>query len=327
MDTTILAGKDLLTTEGTTLEQLEIIMNHAHMMRNRCQRRLETGLFEGYPLLHRRVALAFFERSTRTYQSSLAAAQELGANVIGFADPSATSVGKGESWQDTIRTLACYNPSLLVIRHPDAGSAQIAADICDFPVVNAGDGANQHPTQAWLDVHSLAEYFGGFAGGGLVDLRVLKGKTIAICGDLKNGRTLHSGIPLYRLLGVNLILCAPDELQIPTPAGIICTHTDKLEIALSSADVIYMTRIQFERDGMENLQHLRGCYKLNRELIEQTNPKIAVTHPLPRVKDEDREIDEDVDGLPNALYFRLQTPCGMWTRMAIFDLLTRQAGN
>ncbi|MCX6809262.1 MAG: aspartate carbamoyltransferase [Candidatus Berkelbacteria bacterium] len=318
-----LTGRDLLTTEDLSLDELREIMLAAHKAKEG-----QRPLF--LPHMNGRVALCFFERSTRTHQSFLTAAQECNCNVIGFSSTEGTSVGKGESLADTIATLAAYDTDLLVIRHPDVGSAKIAADICKFPVINAGDGNNQHPTQALLDILCMLEYFGGFSvmprGSNRsyeLNFEVLQGKTVAICGDLKNGRTLHSGIPLYRLLGMNLILCAPEELQIPTPDAIETCTTNELEYALEAADILYMTRFQWERPGMEELQHLKGRYILRRQTVERINPTVAIMHPLPRIAGEHCEIYPDVDDLKNALYFRLQTPCGMWTRIALLRLLMR----
>jgi len=315
-----LKGQNLLTTEGMTIDDLRQIMISAHLARRRAENNFERGSnIKSGTLRGRRVFLAFFEPSTRTFESFSAAAQILGCHVSGFRSSAGTSTDKGESLPDTVRTVTSYNTDLLVIRHPQIGAAQVATDNCGIPVINAGDGTNQHPTQALLDVLCLLEHFGGFSRPDGINLDVLRDKTIAICGDLRNGRTLHSGIPLYRLLGMKLILCAPAELQIDPPDGIESTQVEKLEAALAGADIIYMTRIQFERPGMDQLQHLKGAYVLRRDMINDFNPEIAILHPLPRVD----EIATDVDDLPNALYFKLQTPCGMWTRMALLELLIR----
>jgi len=323
-----LYGQDFLTTEDMTLEALERLMLHAHLMRNRAEAHYKYGVSVGSHVQGRRGYCAFFEDSTRTFNKSMRALELLGCSVDGFRNPQGLATGKGEGLEDTIAMIASEYTDLLVIRHPAAGSAQIAADICDFPVVNGGDGTNQHPTQAGLDLQTMLEHYEAFRNPTAVDWSMLQGKTVAICGDLRNGRTLHSGIPLYRMLGMKLILCSAPELKLAkAPIGVEYEETDDLKAALSGCDIFYMTRIQFNRPGMEQYQHLRGRYVLTSELIRRINPDALIMHPLPRDKGDGHwtncEIQPDVDALPNAVYLTLQAKCGIWLRMALFDLLIR----
>jgi aspartate carbamoyltransferase catalytic subunit len=195
------------------------------------------------------------------------------------------------------------------MRHPQIGSAKEAAAVAEAPVLNGGDGAGQHPTQALLDLYTIK------SERGRVD-----GTTIVLCGDLKNGRTVHAGVEIYKHYNCKLILVAPDQLKMPSEIisklgnqGIEVEETTNLEAALAKGDVLYMTRIQKERfaDAAE-YERLKGSYILTREMVERIQPKITIMHPLPRVN----EITTDVDSLSNAAYFR-QVGNGVFVRMAL----------
>lgn len=219
--------------------------------------------------------------------------------------------------------LHSWNPpaesaDVIVIRHPQIGSAQVAAEAAEHPVINGGDGAGKHPTQALPDLSTVR------SERGRVD-----GLTIALCGDLKYGRTVHSGVWVYRHYDCRLILVSPEALRMPAEIvaalraqGVRVEETTDLEAALAEADVLYMTRIQKERfaDPGE-YERLRGSYVLTREMIERVNPNVTVMHPLPRVN----EIAPDVDGLPNAAYFR-QARNGVYVRMALLALVLGRIG-
>lgn len=258
----------------------------------------------------RRAGLLFFEPSTRTYQSFWAACDKLGLGVGGFSGTEGTSVMKGETLQDTVITMAQYC-DLLVIRHPKIGSAQEAADCASVPVINAGDGAGEHPTQALLDIYTIQR-----------ELGKLDEITITLCGDLKNGRTTHSLIQLFSHFNLNLMLVSPPELRMPEEVKRIFRRStisviDDLEYALACSEVIYMTRVQRERfEDEAEYNRLKGSYRLDSALIKKTNPDITVMHPLPRVG----EIADDVDDLPGAAYFR-QAENGMWLRMALLECI------
>ena len=306
-----LRGKDILHGAQFTREEIEHIMHVAADMRERLKNRRSLDLANGYVL-----GALFFEPSTRTRLSFETAMHRLGGAVVGFADAGATSTKKGESLADTIRTVDQY-VDVIAMRHPQIGSAQIAADVAQAPVLNGGDGAGQHPTQALLDLFTIQ------SERGAVD-----GSTILLCGDLKYGRTVHAGVELYKHYDVRLIFVAPEQLKMPADItarlrehGLSVAETTDLEAALAEADVLYMTRIQKERfaDPAE-YERLKGSYVLTREMIERINPDVTIMHPLPRVN----EISTDVDDLSNAAYFR-QVQNGVYTRMALIALVLGEA--
>ncbi len=302
-----LKGKDILNGAQFTREEMEYVMDVAEEFRGRLERVQSLDLMRGFVM-----ATLFFEPSTRTRLSFETAMHRLGGSVVGFSSAESTSVAKGETLADTVRTVDQY-ADLIVIRHPQIGSAQVAADVAGHPVINGGDGAGQHPTQALLDLYTIR------SERGRVD-----GLTIVLCGDLKYGRTVHSGVQLYRHYNCRLILVSPEPLRMPAEMvaalrseGVRVEETTDLEAALAEADVLYMTRIQKERfaDPAE-YERLKGSYILTREMIERVNPDVTVMHPLPRVD----EIAPDVDGLSNAAYFR-QARNGVYVRMALIALV------
>jgi aspartate carbamoyltransferase len=258
----------------------------------------------------------FFEPSTRTRLSFETAMHRLGGAVVGFASAGVSSTAKGESLEDTIRTVDQY-VDIIAMRHPEIGSARRAAEVADAPVLNGGDGAGQHPTQALLDLFTIESECGG-----------LDGKTLVLCGDLKFGRTVHAGVELYKHYDCKLIFVAPDALSMPADitaglreCGIPVEETDDLELGLAQADVFYMTRIQKERFAVPaEYEALSGSYVLTRETIERINPDVTMLHPLPRVD----EIATDVDSLPGAAYFR-QAKNGVCIRMALIALVMGKA--
>ena len=203
---------------------------------------------------------------------------------------------------------------MIAMRHPRIGSAREAAEVAEAPVINGGDGAGQHPTQALLDLFTIQ------SEQGQVD-----GNTIALCGDLKYGRTVHAGVELYKHYDCKLIFVAPDALVMPPEItarlreqGVEVEETTDLEAALAEASVLYMTRIQKERfEDPAEYERLKGSYVLTREMVERINPDLTILHPLPRVD----EIATDVDDLPGAAYFR-QARNGVYTRMALIALVT-----
>jgi len=255
----------------------------------------------------------FFEPSTRTRLSFETAMHRLGGAVVGFASAGSSSAAKGESLVDTIRTVDQY-VDVIAMRHPRIGSAREAAQVATAPVINGGDGAGQHPTQALLDLFTIQSERGQ-----------IDGNTLVLCGDLKFGRTVHAGVELYKHYDCKLILVAPDQLRMPPEIttrlrdlGVDLGETSDLEAALELADVLYMTRIQKERfEDAAEYELLKGSYVLTREMIERTRPDVTVMHPLPRVD----EITTDVDNMPNAAYFR-QAGNGVFIRMALIALVT-----
>ncbi len=260
------------------------------------------------------VATLFFEPSTRTRLSFETAVNRLGGRVIGFSDSATSSSTKGESLKDTIVMVSNY-ADLIVIRHHLEGSARYASEVSPVPVINAGDGANQHPTQTMLDLFTIYE-----TQGTLEDL------TITIVGDLKYGRTVHSLIQGLSYFRPTFNFVAPNELHIPDKYKQYCDtkgipyqeFTEFAPEAINSADILYMTRVQKERftDLME-YEKVKNVYILRDQMLEQSKENLKVLHPLPRVT----EISQDVDKNPKAYYFE-QAKNGMYTRQAIIcDLM------
>jgi aspartate carbamoyltransferase catalytic subunit len=254
------------------------------------------------------VASLFFEPSTRTRLSFESAVNQLGGKIIGFSDTETTSVTKGETLKDTIKIVSNYS-DLIVIRHPLEGSARYASEVSSVPVVNAGDGANQHPTQTLLDMYSIKKTQG-----------TLDGLNIFMVGDLKYGRTVHSLLMAMSHFKTTFNFISPDELKMPEEYK---NHLDKMGLKyyehkdftdiVSEADILYMTRVQKERfsDPIE-YERVKNVYILKNSMLENTKPKMKILHPFPRVN----EIAEDVDDNLKAYYFT-QARNGVFTRQAI----------
>lgn len=258
------------------------------------------------------VASLFFEPSTRTRLSFESAINRLGARVIGFSEIANTSVSKGETLNDTITVISNYC-DMIVMRHPIEGAARYASEVSRVPVVNAGDGANQHPSQTLLDLYSILKTQGR-----------LDNINIMMVGDLKYGRTVHSLLEALSHFKAEFTFVSPPELQMPTEykmqlyeRGISYYETSDIMERMKVADIIYMTRVQRERfsDIME-YERVKNAYVLRNEMLEDTKPNMKILHPLPRVN----EISTDVDTNPKAYYFH-QTENGVYTRMAIMAYL------
>ncbi len=254
------------------------------------------------------VAVLFFEPSTRTRLSFEAAINRLGGRVIGFTDSSSSSVTKGESLRDTILTVSNY-ADLIVMRHPKEGSARFASEISSVPIINAGDGANQHPTQCLLDLYSIRKTQG-----------TLDNLNISFVGDLKYGRTVHSLSIALTHFNTTYHLVSPNELKLPSAvkmhiknSKLIYNQYTDFSQAISISDIIYMTRIQKERfsDPIE-YEKVKDTYVLKADMLQDIKPNLKVLHPLPRVN----EISEDVDNLPQAYYFE-QALNGVYVRQAL----------
>jgi aspartate carbamoyltransferase catalytic subunit len=254
------------------------------------------------------IATLFFEPSTRTRLSFESAINRLGGKIIGFSDSSSSSVSKGETLNDTIRMVNSYC-DLIVMRHPIEGSARFASEIATVPVINAGDGANQHPTQTLLDLYSIRKTQGR-----------LDNLNIFMVGDLKYGRTVHSLVMAMSRWNATFNFISPDELKMPDEFKMYLDnsglkyyeHNDFTEI-ISKADIIYMTRVQKERfsDPIE-YEKVKNVYVLRNSMLKNTKPGMRILHPLPRVN----EIHPDVDNNPKAYYFE-QALNGVFTRQAI----------
>lgn len=292
-------GQDVISIRDFSREQIEDVLDHAQQIRP-----------DPHLLVGKVMASLFFEPSTRTQLSFATAMQRLGGRVIGFSGTEGTSIVKGESLQDTVRTVERY-ADVIVMRHPLEGSARLAADTVAIPVINAGDGANQHPTQTLMDLFTIKKF-----------QQRLDELKIGLVGDLKYGRTVHSlAIALTRFRKIELRLISPPNLRMP-PAilkelnGIIpYTETDELD--LRDLDVVYVTRIQKERfPDIEEYEKVKGAYVITLKACEMLKPSAILLHPLPRVD----EIAPEVDALPHAKYFD-QVQNGVPVRMALLKLV------
>mgnify|MGYP000896583581 FL=1 len=270
---------------------------------------------------HKKLATLFFEPSTRTRLSFEAAMLELGGSVIGFSEASSSSASKGESVADTAKIVSCY-ADIIAMRHPKEGAPYVASQAASIPVINAGDGGHNHPTQTLADLLTISREMGR-----------LDNLTIGLCGDLKYGRTVHSLIEaMSRYKGIQFVLISPEELKIPgfirynvfENQGIPYTEVSSLEEAMPDLDVLYMTRIQRERfDDPWEYERLKDSYVLDTEKMKLAKKKMCVLHPLPRVNEISVKVDDD----PRAAYFR-QALNGKYMRMAlILKLLDEAARN
>ena len=270
---------------------------------------------------HKKLATLFFEPSTRTRLSFEAAMLELGGSVIGFSEASSSSASKGESVADTAKIVSCY-ADIIAMRHPKEGAPYVASQAASIPVINAGDGGHNHPTQTLADLLTISREMGR-----------LDNLTIGLCGDLKCGRTVHSLIEaMSRYKGIQFVLISPEELKIPgfirynvfENQGIPYTEVSSLEEAMPDLDVLYMTRIQRERfDDPWEYERLKDSYVLDTEKMKLAKEKMCVLHPLPRVNEISVRVDDD----PRAAYFR-QALNGKYMRMAlILKLLDEAARN
>ena len=259
---------------------------------------------------HRKLATLFFEPSTRTRLSFEAAMYELGGNVLGFSEAASSSASKGESVADTVRVVSCY-ADIIAMRHPKEGAPLVAARNATVPIINAGDGGHNHPTQTLADLLTIRREKGGF-----------EGLTVGLCGDLKFGRTVHSLIlAMSRYKGVKFVLISPEELRVPRyiisevleRGGIPYVETTSLDEAMHKLDILYMTRVQKERFFNEaDYMRLKDSYILTPEKLRGARSDMSVLHPLPRVNEISVAVDDD----PRACYFK-QVLCGKYMRMAL----------
>jgi aspartate carbamoyltransferase catalytic subunit len=298
-------GRDILSTRDFTREEILFVLDAARLF-------ADGGGEEARPLRGKVLATLFFEPSTRTRLSFEAAIKRLGGNTIGFADAGVSSAAKGESLHDTVRVVEGYCDAI-VIRHPREGAARLAAEATRLPVVNGGDGSNQHPTQTFIDLYTIREAKGKVSG-----------LHIGFLGDLKYGRAAHALLTAAAAMGNRLTLISPVELRLPgsimeelKEAGAKPVQTSDLDAALRDLDVLYVTRIQQERfhDPLE-YERVRNAYRLDRRTLEGAGRRLSILHPLPRV----REIDPEVDSMEGALYFR-QAHNGVTVRKALLCLL------
>ncbi|MBQ1790384.1 MAG: aspartate carbamoyltransferase [Oscillospiraceae bacterium] len=267
----------------------------------------------------RKLATLFYEPSTRTRLSFEAAMYELGGNVLGFSEANSSSAAKGESVADTAKTVSCY-ADIIAMRHPKEGAPLVAAMNASIPVINAGDGGHNHPTQTLADLLTIYREKGGF-----------ENLTVGFCGDLKFGRTVHSLISaLSRYKGLKVVLISPVELKLPSyvkkevlaARSIPYIQTTDLESVMPELDILYMTRVQRERFfNEEDYLRLKDSYILTPEKLKNAKQDLAILHPLPRVNEISVAIDDD----PRACYFK-QVLYGKYMRMALILKLLKEAG-
>lgn len=298
----LLYGCDIVSMLDLKLPQIKLILKTAAKLK--AQRALHL-------LNNKVIAHCFFEPSTRTRLSFETATLRLGGNVIGFSSDSSLSTKKGETLHDTMRVISDY-ADLIIIRHPKEGAARLAAEISPVPVINAGDGANQHPTQTLVDLFTIQEC-----------QKKLDGLAIALVGDLKYGRTIHSFVQACMFFDIRLFLVAPESLALPESlcdtlkkVGVRFSFHHSIEEVIPKVDILYMTRIQQERFNEAKSPQYDKQYILKPEMLAAAKKNLKVLHPLPRVN----EIDMGVDATPHAYYFD-QSANGIYIRQALLTLL------
>jgi aspartate carbamoyltransferase catalytic subunit len=254
------------------------------------------------------VATLFFEPSTRTRLSFESAANRMGAKIIGFTDASSSSTSKGETLSDTIKTVCCY-ADLIVMRHHLEGAARLASEVASVPIINAGDGANQHPTQCLLDLYSIRK-----------TQKTLDNLHIALVGDLKYGRTVHSLVEAMCNYNTTFHLISPESLKLPSAVKMHIKDKNlkyhqytEIQEAIDNVDILYMTRVQRERFlDIQDYEKVKNAYILDQSMLENTKPNLKILHPLPRVN----EIHTNVDATKQAYYFQ-QAQNGVYVRQAL----------
>ena len=300
-------GKDILHGNQFSKKDIDALIKTAAGFERDLKRQGSLTLLKGKIL-----ATLFFEPSTRTRLSFETAMQRLGGGVVSVASGESSSAAKGESVADSARTVAQY-ADVIVIRHHRIGSAKEAAEAAPVPVINAGDGAGQHPTQALLDIYTIRKELGS-----------LRNLTVSLVGDLKNGRTVHALTELLSLFQAHLYFVSPGALRMPGEIvsdlkrrGIPVVETEDMMQAASKSDLLYMTRIQKERfTDLSEYEQVKGRYVIDGRFLDRLRKEITILHPLPRVD----EIHPEVDSFPGAAYFR-QVKNGIYVRMALLAMV------
>ena len=300
-------GRDIVSIHDLSLQEIEFILNYANKFLPIAKGDLRTTSLNG-----KIMASLFFEPSTRTRLSFETAMKRLGGNVIGITEREGSSLVKGETLADTIRMVESYS-DVIILRHPQEGAARLAAEFSEIPIINAGDGAGQHPTQTLLDLFTIRTEVGDIAG-----------KNIVLMGDLKYGRTVHSLAYAITLFGGRLSFIAPDLLQMPpevinqvSELGVHPISGNNLGEVIGDADVLYVTRIQKERIPDETeYRKVAGSYVIDEHILQEAKDELIIMHPLPRVT----EISPSVDVTKHAKYFR-QAFYGVPIRMALLSLV------
>lgn len=307
----IFYGRDILEVAQFRRADLGYVFGVAREMREMVRRIGSFDLLKGKIL-----ASLFYEPSTRTASSFTAAMERLGGSVIPISEVRYSSVSKGESLPDTVRTLECY-ADVIVLRHPEVGAAKLAAKYARKPIINAGDGIGEHPTQALLDLFTIVEESGR-----------IDGLTVTMLGDLKNGRTVHSLARLLSMFDVKLKFVSPESLAFPEKItkeldekGIPWEATTELDAVLPQSDVLYVTRVQRERfKDPEHYARVKDAYVISPDTLTHAKPQMVLMHPLPRVGEITMEVDND----PRAAYFR-QMEYGLYVRMALLAMVLGKA--
>jgi len=307
-----LTGQDVLSVDQFDTATLDYVFARSREMREMAERVGGVDLLKGYVL-----TCLFYEPSTRTSSSFIAAMERLGGSVIPITQGvQYSSVSKGETLADTVRTLEQYSDAI-VLRHPEIGSAKLAAEYATVPILNAGDGAGEHPTQALLDLFTIRE-----------ELGTLDGLKVAMIGDLRFGRTVHSLTKLLMHYDVSLRFVSPEILRLPLKlmnqvidAGIDARETHDVADVIENADVLYVTRIQKERfSDLAQYEQVKDAHEITPQVMAKAKEKMVVMHPLPRVGEIHYAVDKD----PRAAYFR-QVQNGMYVRMALLAAVLGKA--
>jgi aspartate carbamoyltransferase catalytic subunit len=304
-------GQDIISVRQFTRDNLAYIFDVADEMRAVVRRVGSTDLLKGHVL-----AVVFYEPSTRTSSSFIAAMSRLGGSVIPINEVRYSSVTKGESLPDTIRTLESY-ADVIVLRHPDVGASQVAAEYAHKPIINAGDGVGEHPTQALLDLYTIRS-----------ELGQIDGLHVAMVGDLRYGRTVHSLARLLCQYDVQMTFVSPELLRMPLDVmnevknhGRPVQETYDVHDVIANADVLYVTRVQRERFADQaQYESVKDYYVITPELMEEAKERMIIMHPLPRVNEISYALDTD----PRAAYFR-QMENGMYIRMALLAAVLGKA--
>lgn len=298
------AGRDIVSIKDFSREEIDYVLKVTDSVEPIARK--SSNALDG-----KIMATLFFEPSTRTRLSFESAMYRYGGNCLGFAEPKVASVEKGENLADTVRVVESY-ADVLVIRHPLEGAARLAAEFASVPVINAGTGAEEHPTQAMLDLYTIRK-----------ELGKIDGLNIALAGDLRYGRTVHSLAYALSLYNINLYLVSPPLLRMrkevmeEVSGRVKVQEFEELSQVMPHVDVVYMTRIQKERFGsLEDYEKVRGSYRLTTGELEHAKPNMIVMHPLPRID----EIDFNVDNTPHAKYFK-QVWYGLLVRMGLIGLV------
>ncbi len=297
-----LRKRSVISIADLSKEEILLILKRSEEMKKKVPKEL---------LKSKILASCFYEPSTRTRLSFESATIRLGGNVIGFSDPRSTSAKKGESLHDSMKIMGQY-ADVIVLRHPNEGSARAASESTGKPVINAGDGANQHPTQTLLDLFSIKEC-----------QKNLKGLNLAFVGDLKFGRTVHSLSLACAHFDMRLFFVSPEQLALPEEIshslkkqGIKFSFHRAIEEVLGKVDILYMTRIQKERLDSSAYEECKNVYILKEEMLKKIKKNLKIFHPLPRVN----EIEISIDKTPFAYYFQ-QAENGLYVRMALLSLI------